>query len=72
MPPAAASTRQPHNPTGSLNAGKGGLAIRALRWCSSSAWTLPAAPCEPVCPVEAIYYEDDLPDRQHSLISYYS
>jgi len=25
-----------------------------------------------VCPVEAIYYEDDLPDRQHSLISYYS
>ena len=23
-------------------------------------------------PVEAIYYEDDLPDRQHSLISYYS
>ena len=21
--------------------------------------------CEPVCPVEAIYYEDDLPDRLH-------
>ena len=21
--------------------------------------------CEPVCPVEAIYYEDDLPDKWH-------
>lgn len=24
--------------------------------------------CEPVCPVEAIYYEDDLPDDQQSFL----
>ena len=23
--------------------------------------------CEPVCPVEAIYYEDDLPEQLHAL-----
>ena len=25
--------------------------------------------CEPVCPVEAIYYEDDLPDGEHDFLA---
>jgi NAD-dependent dihydropyrimidine dehydrogenase PreA subunit len=25
--------------------------------------------CEPVCPVEAIYYEDDLPGDQHAFLA---
>jgi NAD-dependent dihydropyrimidine dehydrogenase PreA subunit len=25
--------------------------------------------CEPVCPVEAIYYEDDLPSEQHPFLA---
>lgn len=26
--------------------------------------------CEPVCPVEAIYYEDDVPDEEQDFIKY--
>jgi len=42
-----------------------GLHLRGRAGCCTStltsAWT--AAPGEPVCPVEAIYYEDDVPER---------
>lgn len=37
--------------------------MRARGCCTSIRTNVDCGACEPVCPVEAIYYEDDVPDQ---------